>query len=234
MNISFTRITSFVVFSHLVFICLFAFSPQTTTKHVSPKKISVHTKHPPSTKQKMMVQSNHTPSVSQKINQKKPQKQAVSHTNTTPKQTAPKTKQTVTQKEKAPSKKSSPSKKLSSVLKQAKQELASLSSSTESNVETLSIPKFTLPSQSYSLATYEEQIAGELKRYLRLPERGEIDLRLTIERSGIIKQVDILKSNSTLNKNYVQKTLSSLTLPPFDGSFSTASQSTILITLTSD
>lgn len=64
---------------------------------------------------------------------------------------------------------------------------------------------------------YREQIVATLDRRMRLPEYGEIDLHLTLNRQGQIMKIEIDRSQNVTNQNYVLKTLPSMQFPRFFG-----------------
>lgn len=83
-------------------------------------------------------------------------------------------------------------------------------------------------------ANYREEVACRLKILLKLPEYGEVKVKLTLERSGKVAKVIIDSSESEVNRNYIQKTLPTLTFPPFGTYFGSVSEYTFSITLSSE
>lgn len=83
-------------------------------------------------------------------------------------------------------------------------------------------------------ASYRTDIYYRIKHALKLPEYGEVKAKLTIERSGRVVNVQILQSESAKNRQYIEKSLSSLIFPPFGSYFAQDSQHTFLITLNND
>lgn len=82
-------------------------------------------------------------------------------------------------------------------------------------------------------ASYRDLLAAQLQMLLRLPEEGEVKVKLTVERSGQIAALSIIDAKSGPNRLYVEKTLPAVTLPRFGSHFGNQSQYTFLVTLTS-
>jgi colicin import membrane protein len=68
-------------------------------------------------------------------------------------------------------------------------------------------------------ATYEEVLAERLRLLLTLPDYGDVKISLTLERSGKVAALTILKAASEENQHYVEKMLPQLALPPFGLAF---------------
>lgn len=81
---------------------------------------------------------------------------------------------------------------------------------------------------------YRDKIAVHLKKALKLPEYGEVTVKLTLDRSGKVVKVDSVKSESAKNKAFIERTLPTLVLPSFGKEFAGLSQQTFLITLEND
>lgn len=80
-------------------------------------------------------------------------------------------------------------------------------------------------------ASYRDELASRLKLLLKLPEYGEVKIKLTLERSGKVAKVVIISAASATNRKYVEKTLPTLTFPAFGANFDQSSQFTFSITL---
>lgn len=76
---------------------------------------------------------------------------------------------------------------------------------------------------------YRDELAAALKLYLRLPESGDINLRLTVAHDGGVKKVDIL-SAGTSNRHYVEENLPRHKMPAFESAFE-ANEMTFTITM---
>lgn len=79
---------------------------------------------------------------------------------------------------------------------------------------------------------YRDQIAHQLKKSLKLQEKGAIKIKLTISSQGKILRQEIVNSESKKNLDYIQQMLPHLKFPAFDPHlFDGASTYTIFITL---
>lgn len=83
-------------------------------------------------------------------------------------------------------------------------------------------------------ANYRDEIAAYLKYQLKLPEYGEVKLRLTLARSGLVSKIEVLQSKSSLNKNYVEMQVPNLKFPSFGNLFNQANQYSFTILLKSE
>lgn len=81
---------------------------------------------------------------------------------------------------------------------------------------------------------YNDELAGRLKLMLRLPEFGDVKVKLTLERSGKFVKAVIVSAESTANKKYVEKNLPKLSYPGFGNNFGTEPQYTFVIVLSND
>ncbi len=79
--------------------------------------------------------------------------------------------------------------------------------------------------------SYRDELASRLKLLLRLPEYGEVKIKLTIARSGKIAKVVVVSSESGANRKYIEKTLPELTFPQFGNRFGDADDYTFSVTL---
>lgn len=93
-----------------------------------------------------------------------------------------------------------------------------------------------LASESIKLQSSEIRYCDELISYLQqlltLPELGDVKLRLTLSREGKVISLNILTSANEKNRVYVEKTLPTLTLPPFGKQFQGEKEHAFPITLT--
>ena len=81
---------------------------------------------------------------------------------------------------------------------------------------------------------YRDELAARLKLMLRLPEAGEVNLKLTLARKGEVLKMEILSSESALNRSYIEKNLPQIKMPAFDNLFGTVTQYTFTITMRGD
>lgn len=94
-----------------------------------------------------------------------------------------------------------------------------------------SLELITTESMDENEIAYRDELAQLLKAHLRLPELGEINLKLTIAKNGAIKTIEILSSESLSNRKYVEKTLPQHTMPPLGKQFGKVDSYTFTITM---
>ncbi len=82
--------------------------------------------------------------------------------------------------------------------------------------------------------SYRDELASRLKLMLKLPEHGDVQLKLTLNRTGKALNIVILKSASIVNRSYVEKTLPGLKFPPFGNQFENMSEYTFIIQLSNE
>ncbi|MBA3957363.1 MAG: hypothetical protein H0X51_03065 [Parachlamydiaceae bacterium] len=82
--------------------------------------------------------------------------------------------------------------------------------------------------------SYYDELASRLKLLLRLPEYGEVKIKLTLERSGRFVKVSVVSAKSSANRAYIEKTLPSVRYPGFGKNFESQDQYTFGITLSND
>lgn len=78
---------------------------------------------------------------------------------------------------------------------------------------------------------YRDKMEAFLKGALRLPEFGEVEIKLTLSQKGKVTKVTIVKTKSVKNSAYIERTLPNLIFPPFDHLFEGASEHTFTIML---
>jgi len=81
---------------------------------------------------------------------------------------------------------------------------------------------------------YREELVSRLKLMLRLPELGEVIIKLTLERSGSVAKIVVINAESEANRKYIETTLPMLSFPGFGKNFDKFSQNTFLISLSND
>lgn len=81
---------------------------------------------------------------------------------------------------------------------------------------------------------YRDELAHRLKLLLKLPEKGVVKLKLTLERSGKVLKVEVIGAESKKNRQHIEKALPPLQFPPFGDNFEGSSQYTFHINLKSD
>lgn len=80
-------------------------------------------------------------------------------------------------------------------------------------------------------SSYSDEVAYRLKMNLKLPDYGAVTIKLTLERTGKVKKVEILKSESNKNKTYVESKIPTIVFSPFGQKFQGVSENTFVITL---
>ena len=90
----------------------------------------------------------------------------------------------------------------------------------------------------YATASPEACYIGDMIRRLqlnvRLPEPGEVRVKLTLKRSGTISSVEILSGSKTSIKQAIEKKLKAVHFSPFGTSFSSESEHTFNLRLSND
>jgi colicin import membrane protein len=79
--------------------------------------------------------------------------------------------------------------------------------------------------------SYRDELAHRLKLLMKLPEYGELQLKLTLDRSGKVVTVKILQSASKSNRTHVEKILPTLKMPAFGKNFGNQAEYTFSITM---
>lgn len=82
--------------------------------------------------------------------------------------------------------------------------------------------------------SYYEELAHRLKLLLRLPEYGEVVVKLTLDRAGKFMNVVSVGSKSEANKSYIEKALPTLKYPSFNKNFQGLDQYTFVLSLSND
>jgi len=78
---------------------------------------------------------------------------------------------------------------------------------------------------------YPQKLVDHLQLLLRLPEEGEVKIALTLGRSGKVEYVEVLRCESPLNREYVEKRLPILAFQPFGRNFGTEAKHTFQLVL---
>lgn len=86
----------------------------------------------------------------------------------------------------------------------------------------------------YAEGHYRDELARSLKAFLTLPEKGDVIIKLTLNRSGHVIKLSIISSASSNNRKYVEQIVPSLFLPGFGNFFGGESTHTFTIDLRGD
>lgn len=81
----------------------------------------------------------------------------------------------------------------------------------------LSIENLSMEASESQDTSYRDEVAARLKLLLRLPEYGEVKVKLTIDKSGKVIKTVIMNAQSKVNQAYIEKSLPELTFPAFSG-----------------
>lgn len=81
---------------------------------------------------------------------------------------------------------------------------------------------------------YRDELVSRLQMMLRLPERGDVRIKLTRSKNGKFVKGEIIDANSAVNRKYVEKSLPTIQFPPFGRELGSAAESTFNITLSSE
>lgn len=81
---------------------------------------------------------------------------------------------------------------------------------------------------------YRDELASRLQLTLKMPEVGQVKLKLTLNRQGKFVKLSVLAAESQANRKYIEVTLPSLNFPPFGNQFGNVEEYTFSITLNSD
>lgn len=83
-------------------------------------------------------------------------------------------------------------------------------------------------------ATYHEELMHRLRSQLHMPEYGNVDIELTLSRSGKVLSFKILRDENRNNRQYIEKAIPPLSFPPFGHYFNGETQHAFVITLSND
>lgn len=239
-------ITLFVITAHAaaLFILSQNLHPanfqQPKNKKVTVKTIKLKPAQPPPMEEKMVA---YTPP-----QEPKPKPKPKPPTPKPKKKTPPK--QTAKPKEKPkPKPKPKIDEKKQKLLKEAQETLAKIERRSD-NINTSSakttkiskrIDKLSLVSikstdekLSSSENNYRNELANHLKAQLQLPEMGNVEVKLIVDKSGRVEKVMILSSENDRNAEYISETLPTLKLPSFGKNFKGDNSHTFHITLTNE
>jgi colicin import membrane protein len=83
-------------------------------------------------------------------------------------------------------------------------------------------------------ASYHDELASRMKLLLRLPEYGDVKMKLTLDRTGKVLNVAISSAQNANNRKYIEKAVFALSFPPFGNHFGDETQHTFSITFSND
>lgn len=82
--------------------------------------------------------------------------------------------------------------------------------------------------------SYYDELISRLKLHLRLPEYGEVKVKLTLSSLGKVIKVSVTSSKNRKNKDYVEKTVPKISFPQFGTNFQKSKEHTFSIRLTNE
>lgn len=92
-----------------------------------------------------------------------------------------------------------------------------------------------LASEALSFSpNYEQTLIADLEALLELPEKGEVKIKLTLNRQGKVERVCVEKAPSSRNRAYIEEALSALTFLPFGNAYKGEQTHTFCVTFTSE
>lgn len=83
-------------------------------------------------------------------------------------------------------------------------------------------------------SAYRDELAKRLKLYLKLPEYGEVKVKLTIDRAGKVIFTKVLSFQSAKNASFIEQNLPKLKMPPFGDNFKGVSEFDFTIVLSNE
>ncbi len=81
---------------------------------------------------------------------------------------------------------------------------------------------------------YRDELGSRLKLLLKLPEHGEVRIKLTLGKTGTVISCKIVGSKSKVNQAYIEKTIPTLNFPSLGNAFGDVEQYTFLISLSNE
>ncbi len=79
---------------------------------------------------------------------------------------------------------------------------------------------------------YSNALISRLKVLLQMPEHGDVDIELTLSRSGKVIKLKVLRDESSINRLYIEKIIPTLSFPSFEPFSDNETQHTFAIRLT--
>lgn len=95
------------------------------------------------------------------------------------------------------------------------------------------LPKEGQSSSNDALYDYRSRLVLFLKMRLKLPEKGEVQVKLTLAKDGKVLNLAIIKTASRENREHVERMLPTLTFPVFDDSLGSVDEISFRLNLNS-
>lgn len=81
---------------------------------------------------------------------------------------------------------------------------------------------------------YRDELSQRLKLYLKLPEYGEVKIKMTVDRSGKVIHIKVLSFQSAKNAAFIEQNLPKIKMPPFGDNFKGSSDYDFTIVLSNE
>ncbi len=117
------------------------------------------------------------------------------------------------------------------LLEELRESLAKIEKS-QKNYKAKPVPQSKPRAAEPQASKYEQELVVRLRLMLRLPEYGDVKVRLTLQRDGSIAKVEVLKTKSQKNEKYVAQTLPGMRFPSFGKNYRNEKQHSFILTLT--
>ena len=94
----------------------------------------------------------------------------------------------------------------------------------------IDIPSNQLQNFEDGQSDYKDILVQHLHQSLSLPDYGEVKIQLSLRQDGTVVKVNVLKTQSEKNKQYLENNLLRLKLPRFDGTYADKKEYTFILT----
>lgn len=81
---------------------------------------------------------------------------------------------------------------------------------------------------------YCEELVRRLQLLLKLPDYGQVKVKLTLNRDGTVAKLEVIDSLNAKNKSYVENTIPTGRFPPFGTNFAGERQHSFVLALAND
>lgn len=126
---------------------------------------------------------------------------------------------------------------LSSDIMAGKSKQLELTTATPSRIESLTSDTLSIDTDatlSVKESAYKDELRARLKLMLKLPQYGDVKIKLTINRQGKVSDLKVISAANQMNKEYIEKNLKKMNLPPFGSNFPGEESYTFTITISNE
>lgn len=112
-----------------------------------------------------------------------------------------------------------------------------LTTATPSRIESLTSDTLSIDTDatlSVKESAYKDELRSRLKLMLKLPQYGDVKIKLTINRQGKVSDLKVISAANQMNKEYIEKNLKKMNLPPFGSNFPGEESYTFTITISNE